>query len=81
MYEISDRSKLSWEQIQDALREITNVTGGNLKTVLPEECQLGIPQTVEMEISGIETTASQTALQSFRSAGQPFQVILEGMQA
>ena len=82
MYEISDRSKLNWEQIQDALREITNVTGGNLKTVLPEECQLGIPQTVEMEISGIETTTCQTALGIlFRSAGQPFQVILEGMQA
>ena len=31
------------EQIQDALGEITNMTGGNLKALLPEPCFLSLP--------------------------------------
>jgi len=34
------------EQIHDAFRELTNMTGGNLKAVLGEKCILSVPKAV-----------------------------------
>ena len=34
-------------ELQDALGELTNMTGGNIKALLPEPCQLGLPVVVE----------------------------------
>jgi CheY-specific phosphatase CheX len=37
------------EDTQDALGEITNMTGGNIKALLPEPCSLSLPAIVEGE--------------------------------
>ena len=38
-----DGSSAAKEEIQDALGELTNMTGGNIKSLLPEPCYLSIP--------------------------------------
>ena len=38
-----DEANAQKEEIQDALGELTNMTGGNIKSLLPEPCQLSIP--------------------------------------
>lgn len=35
------------DDLQDALGELTNVIGGNIKALLPEPCTLGLPVVVE----------------------------------
>jgi len=35
------------EMVQDCLKELTNITAGNLKTALPEPCSLAIPKPLE----------------------------------
>ena len=34
-------------EMRDALAELTNMIGGNMKALLPEPCELSIPQVVE----------------------------------
>lgn len=36
----------SSEDVDDALRELANMIGGNVKALLPEPCQLGLPHIV-----------------------------------
>lgn len=43
----------STSDMQDALGELTNMTGGNVKALLPEGCRLSLPTVVE----GAEFTA------------------------
>lgn len=38
---------VSTADLQDALGELTNMTGGNIKALLPEPCTLGLPVVVE----------------------------------
>jgi len=35
------------EQFLDTVKELTNMTGGNLKALLPPPCALGLPQVVQ----------------------------------
>ncbi len=42
-----DASAVSGADLQDALGELTNMTGGNIKALLPEPCTLGLPVVVE----------------------------------
>lgn len=35
------------EDMQDALGEVTNMTGGNIKTLMPGSCHLSLPAVVE----------------------------------
>ncbi len=37
-------SKLTLQDRRDAMYELTNVIAGNIKTLLPESCQLSLPQ-------------------------------------
>lgn len=39
--------ELGREEIEDALGELTNMTGGGLKALLPPPCQLSLPTVVE----------------------------------
>lgn len=39
--------ELGSEEIEDALGELTNMTGGGLKALLPSPCQLSLPTVVE----------------------------------
>ncbi len=48
MYHLKDEEEMNQEQLKDVLREVTNMTAGNLKTVLPEPCTLGIPEVTQL---------------------------------
>lgn len=42
-----EHEDISLADLQDALGELTNMTGGNIKALLPEPCTLGLPVVVE----------------------------------
>lgn len=42
-----EEADVSTADLQDALGELTNMTGGNIKALLPETCYLGLPVVVE----------------------------------
>lgn len=42
-----DPEAVALAELQDALGELTNMTGGNIKALLPEPCTLGLPVVVE----------------------------------
>jgi len=64
------------ELIQDALGELTNMTGGNIKSLLPEPCFLSLPAVAvtksAMRIPGSELVSKIT----FQCNGENFQVSL-----
>ena len=64
------------EQIQDALGELTNMTGGNIKSLLPEPCFLSLPAVAltdrAMRIPGSELVTQVT----FKCNGENFLVSL-----
>ena len=37
----------SYDQVQDALGELTNILGGQVKSLLPEPCRLSLPAIAE----------------------------------
>ncbi|GJL80112.1 MAG: hypothetical protein NPINA01_31010 [Nitrospinaceae bacterium] len=64
------------ELIQDALGELTNMTGGNIKSLLPEPCYLSLPAVAvtdsAMRIPGSELVTKVT----FKCKDDNFQVSL-----
>lgn len=42
-----EREQLTTPELQDALGEITNMVGGNIKALFPEPCRLGLPIVIE----------------------------------
>lgn len=60
-------------QMADALAELTNMTGGNLKALLPESCVLSLPQ-VSLAAAAPRHAGVMVAEASFECAGQPFVV-------
>ncbi len=38
-----DENEAGEEEIQDAIGELANMTGGNIKSLLPEPCYLSLP--------------------------------------
>jgi len=47
MCQMGEGAKPTLADMQDSLGEITNMTGGNLKALLPGECQLSLPVVIE----------------------------------
>ena len=73
MFCLGSSEQPSLEQVEDALKEISNVTGGNLKTVLPEDSQLAIPRVIacdnfSLALPGCEIFAEL----AFSAWSQPF---------
>ena len=71
MFQIKTRSKPSESQVEDCLKEITNMLAGNLKTILPEPCTLGfarvLPQmqgalTEDQELLRLQFVSEQQSL-------------------
>ena len=64
------------ELIQDALGELANMTGGNIKSLLPEPCFLSLPAVAvtdsAMRVPGSELVTKVT----FQCNGENFQVSL-----
>ena len=67
----------SIEEVQDALGELVNMTGGNLKALLAEPCYLSLPAVVEGHNYTLRIPGSALVSQvAFECQGHPFLVTL-----
>jgi CheY-specific phosphatase CheX len=59
------------EDMQDAVGEITNMTGGNIKGLLPGDCHLSLPTVVEGSDYRLRTPGAEVVRQvAFTCGGQ-----------
>jgi CheY-specific phosphatase CheX len=73
MFQLTE-DELSSDLIQDALGELTNMTGGNIKSLLPEPCYLSLPA-VSMTEHRLKIPGSElTTKVSFKCWGYKFKV-------
>ena len=71
----TDACELSADQVSDALGELTNIIGGNIKALLPEPSQLSMPAVTEGTDYLFTIPGSRPAAQlSFTCEGKPFQI-------
>lgn len=62
------------QDIQDALGELANMTGGNLKALFPEPCYLSLP-TVAVTNFDLRVPGSElVCLASFKCGNKPFSI-------
>ena len=72
-----DPSAASPQDMQDAVGEITNMTGGNVKALLTGPCALSLPAVVEGRDYSIRIPGSETVTRvSFAVEGESFVVSL-----
>lgn len=65
------------EDMQDAVGELTNMTGGNVKALLDGHCQLSLPAVVEGRDYSIRVPGSDAVTRvTFDIDGEPFVVSL-----
>jgi len=78
-----EESSIPNDMIQDALGEVTNMTAGNLKSLLPETCFLGLPTVVEGSDYGIRVSDSRLLARiPFQCQDEPFHVsLVEAIEA
>ncbi len=69
--------ELSPEEVQDALGELTNMTAGNIKPLLPGTSRLSLPSVVEGVDYSLIVPGSETVAEvAFACEGQPLVVSL-----
>ncbi len=72
-----DACDITSDQINDALGELTNIVGGNIKALLPEPSHLSMPAVTEGTDYFFSVPGSrQMAQMSFSCEGKPFQVTI-----
>lgn len=72
-----DPASASIEELQDALGELVNMTGGNVKPLLAEPCYLSLPTVVEGNNYTLRIPGSALVSQvAFECQGHPFLVTL-----
>lgn len=65
------------EDMQDILGELANITGGNIKSMLPGPCQLSLPSVIEGKDYRFGVLGSQTWIQlRFSCLNQPVHFVL-----
>jgi chemotaxis protein CheX len=65
------------EELQDAVGEIANMTGGNLKSLLPEPSSVSLPSVTESSDYTAEAAGEEIVTQlAFDCRGDPIQVTL-----
>jgi chemotaxis protein CheX len=72
-----DEASVGSDEMCDALGELTNIVGGNVKAVLPSPCALSLPtvvQGIEPRLVVMHNQVLRTA--GFRSEGHAFAVAL-----
>ncbi len=67
-------SELTHELMDDALGEITNMIGGNLKALLPAPSHLSLPAVLDTGEALTRHLPARTAMAAFIVSGQPFVV-------
>lgn len=71
-----DNGDVDKSLIQDALGELTNMTGGNIKSLLPEPCYLSLPA-VAFTDSNMRVPGSELVTKvNFKCSGESFRVSL-----
>ena len=73
----SEPATLERSDLEDSLRELVNITGGNLKSCLPQPCHLALPVMVrpdEEKSPSLEPGASAACRLSFVCEEQPLMV-------
>lgn len=76
MFEL-DADLASLEDMQDAVGELANMTGGNVKALLDGQCALSLPAVVEGRDYSIRVPGSEPVTRvSFDVDGEPFVVSL-----
>jgi chemotaxis protein CheX len=76
MFELSEDAA-TLEDMQDAVGELTNMTGGNVKALLDGHCQLSLPAVVEGRDFSIRVPGSDAVTRvTFDIDGEPFVVSL-----
>lgn len=72
-----DEAAATLEDMQDAVGELTNMTGGNVKALLEGHCQLSLPTVVEGRDYSIRVPGSEAVTRvTFEVDGEPFVVSL-----
>jgi len=64
---------LEANDLRDALSELAHMTAGNLKALLPEQCEVSLPTTIDHDQRAGEIVASA----GFTLGGEPLLVTLE----
>jgi len=73
----ADACDVTSDQINDALGELTNIIGGNIKALLPEPSHLSMPAVTEGTDYLFSVPGSRPmAEMSFTCEGKPFQVTI-----
>ncbi len=76
MFELAE-GDATLEDMQDAVGELTNMTGGNVKALLEGQCQLSLPAVVEGRDYSIRVPGSEAVTRvTFDVDGEPFVVSL-----
>jgi len=71
----SDPTSASTAQASDVIAELVNITGGNLKGLMPEPCQLSIPEIIEpIECAERFARGDVVARVAFECLGEPLLV-------
>jgi hypothetical protein len=70
----------SGAQLREAIAELTNMTAGNLKALLPEPCELGLPAVADEDgaAEGSPGDAGTVTEAGFSCQGHPFFVRVVG---
>jgi chemotaxis protein CheX len=73
----TDPCEITSDQVNDALGELTNIIGGDVKSLLPEPNQLSMPAVTE-GTDDLFSVPGSTALaeMSFTCEGKPFQITI-----
>lgn len=61
---------------QDALGELTNMVGGNIKSLMPVPSQLSLPQVTPSTTAACLTSSAVVSQVAFADQGEPFRVFL-----
>ena len=69
--------ELELDEVRDALGELTNMTGGSIKGMLPGDCQLSIPAVAEGNDSSLSIPKGvEAARVDFEVEGQPLEILV-----
>jgi chemotaxis protein CheX len=75
LFDLAESEDPSEEQTLDVMRELANLIGGNIKTVLPEPCQLSLPQILDSQAKLAELTEGKVLIaEYFEWRGSPLSV-------
>lgn len=76
MFEM-ELQEIEAEEIRDAVGELVNMLGGNIKSLLPEPCKLSLPVVVQGSEYSTNVPGSEVVGQAtFLCQGQPLQAML-----